>query len=55
MNLKPNGYYIVNICLEVYDKVLYPLLGTATEYFPLKKSKRQNDHQEIVYVWHKTT
>jgi 16S rRNA G966 N2-methylase RsmD len=49
--LKTGGHYIINICKEVYDKVLKELLGEAHEMFPLKKSKRQNDYTEMVYVW----
>lgn len=52
-HLQPGGHYIINICREVYDTVLQPLLGDAHETFPLKKSKRQNNHTEMVYVWHK--
>lgn len=52
-HLKPDGYYIINICKEVYDNVLVGLFGHAHEMFPLKKSKRQNNHTEMVYVWHK--
>ena len=52
-HLKPRGHYIINICKEVYDNVLKKLLGQAHEVFPLKKSKRQNNHTEMVYVWHK--
>ena len=52
-HLKPGGHYIINICKEVYDNVLIKLLGEAHEVFPLKKSKRQNNHTEMVYVWHK--
>jgi len=51
--LKKNGYYIINICKEVYEKILKKLLGEAHEIFPLKKSKRQNNYKELVYVWHK--
>jgi len=46
-NLKPGGYYIINICKEVYDNVLKKLLGEAHETFPLKKSKRQNNYTAI--------
>jgi hypothetical protein len=53
-HLKPGGHYIINICKEVYDNVLKKLLGEAHEIFPLKKSKRQNNYTEMVYVWHKT-
>lgn len=52
-HLKPGGHYIINICKEVYDNVLKNLLGDAHETFPLKKSKRQNNYTEMVYVWHK--
>lgn len=52
-HLKPGGYYIINVCKEVYNNVLKNLLGEAYEIFPLKKSKRQNNHTELVYVWHK--
>lgn len=52
-HLKPGGHYIINICKEVYDNVLKKLLGEAHETFPLKKSKRQNNYTEMVYVWHK--
>jgi 16S rRNA G966 N2-methylase RsmD len=51
--LQIGGHYIINICKEVYDNVLKELLGEAHEIFPLKKSKRQNDYTEMVYVWKK--
>ena len=49
--LQTGGHYIINICKEVYENVLKDLLGEANEIFPLKKSKRQNDYTEMVYVW----
>jgi predicted RNA methylase len=51
--LQNGGHYIINVCKEVYDKILKELLGEAYESFPLKKSKRQNDYTEMVYVWKK--
>ena len=51
--LQSGGYYIINVCKEVYENVLKGLLGDAHETFPLKKSKRQNDYTEMVYVWKK--
>jgi len=51
--LQIGGHYIINVCKEVYDKVLKELLGPAHETFPLKKSKRQNDYTEMVYVYKK--
>jgi hypothetical protein len=53
LHLQPNGYFIINICREVYDNVLKELLGEAHENFSLKKSKRQNNYTEMVYVWQK--
>jgi hypothetical protein len=52
--LQKGGYYIINICKEVYDNVLQPLLGDSMEMFPFKKSKRQNNYTEMVYVWKKS-
>jgi tRNA1(Val) A37 N6-methylase TrmN6 len=49
--LKKGGHFIINVCKEVYNNVLKNLLGEAHTIFPLKKSKRQNDFTEIVYVW----
>ena len=51
--LQTGGYYIINICKEVYEKVLREIFGEAHEIFPLKKSKRQNNYTEMVYVWKK--
>jgi 16S rRNA G966 N2-methylase RsmD len=52
--LQIGGHYIINVCKEIYDNVLQKLLGDAHESFPLKKSKRQNNYTEMVYVWKKT-
>jgi 16S rRNA G966 N2-methylase RsmD len=51
--LKNGGHFIINICKEVYNNVLKNLFGEAHIMFPLKKSKRQNNHTEMVYVWRK--
>jgi len=52
-NLKKGGHYILNVNKEVYERVCIPVLGEAKETFPYKKSKRQNNYKEIVYVWTK--
>lgn len=52
-SLKIGGYYIINVCKEVYNNVLIKLFGESQDFFPLKKSKRQNNYTEMVYVWHK--
>lgn len=49
--LQTGGHYIINVCKEVYDSILREILGEASEVFSLKKSKRQNDYTELVYVW----
>jgi 16S rRNA G966 N2-methylase RsmD len=51
--LQCGGHYIINVCKEVYDNVLKCILGDAHDMFPLKKSKRQNEYTEMVYVWRK--
>jgi len=52
-NLKPNGIYALNINKEVYENVFVKLFGPAHDSYPYKKSKRQNNYDEIVYVWKK--
>lgn len=52
-HLKPGGHFIINVCKEVYDNVLTKLFGNAHMTIPLKKSKRQNNHTELIYMWHK--
>lgn len=52
-HLKRGGRYIINVSKEVYTRVLLELFGHANEVFPLKKSTRQNEYQELVYVWFK--
>jgi len=51
--LKPGGKYCLNINEEIYNSVCVPILGTAQETIQLKKSKRQNDYGEFIYVWFK--
>jgi 16S rRNA G966 N2-methylase RsmD len=52
-NLKPNGVYALNINNEVYENVCIQLFGPAHDSYPYKKSKRQNNYDEIVYIWKK--
>lgn len=53
LSLKKGGVYCINVNKEVYENVLVDLLGPAHETFPYRKSKRQNNYQEIVYAWRK--
>lgn len=52
-HLQTNGVYALNVNKEVYENVCIPLLGPAHDIYPYKKSKRQNNYDEIVYVWNK--
>jgi 16S rRNA G966 N2-methylase RsmD len=51
--LQPGGHFIINVCNEVYQRVLIELFGNAHEMYPYKKSQRQNKYSEMVYVWRK--
>jgi tRNA1(Val) A37 N6-methylase TrmN6 len=51
--LSSGGYYMINICSEVYDKILIPLLGDAHEKIPYIKYKRNNKYKEYTYCWKK--
>jgi hypothetical protein len=52
-HLKQGGHYVLNINKEIYESVCLDLFGPAYETFALKKSKRQNNYTEYVYVWKK--
>lgn len=52
-SLKSGGYYCLNINKEIYEEVAIPIFGQALEEIPLKKSKRQNNYKEFIYVWRK--
>jgi 16S rRNA G966 N2-methylase RsmD len=51
--LKQGGHYILNVNCEIYDSVCVPLFGPAHDSFALKKSKRQNNYTECIYIWKK--
>jgi tRNA1(Val) A37 N6-methylase TrmN6 len=48
-----SGYFILNVNKEIYESVCIGLFGEALETIPLKKSKRQNEYGENIYVWKK--
>lgn len=50
-NLKIGGHYCINVNAELYNNVFVKLLGPAQSIIPLKKSKRQNEYGENIYVW----
>ena len=47
------GHFIVNVNKDIYGACCVPLLGEADETLPFKKSKRQNEYSEGIYVWRK--
>jgi hypothetical protein len=51
--VQKGGHYIINVCKEVYENVLKDLLGEPDEISSLKKFNRQNNYNEMVYVWKK--
>lgn len=51
-HLQPGGTYALNINQEIYEAVCVPLWGEAQEKIPLKKSQRQNNYSEYIYVFH---
>ena len=50
--LQQGGNYCLNINKEIYEDICVPLFGVATDIMPLKKSKRQNNYEEFIYVWY---
>jgi tRNA1(Val) A37 N6-methylase TrmN6 len=51
--LKKGGYYCLNINNEIFQQIAFPNFGSPIEKIPLKKSKRQNDYKEFIYIWKK--
>jgi hypothetical protein len=49
--LQQGGYYCLNINKEIYEDICIGLLGVASDIMPLKKSKRQNNYEEYIYIW----
>jgi len=52
-HLLPGGHFVLNVNKEIYDSVCVPLFGEAHDILPFKKSKRQNEYSESIYVWKK--
>lgn len=53
--LKPGGHFVLNVNQDIYKNCCISLLGEADEIIPLKKSQRQNNYTEFIYVWKKPT
>ena len=52
-HLKEHGYYCLNVNEQIYEDICVILLGKAHQKISLKKSKRQNEYTEYIYIWKK--
>jgi 16S rRNA G966 N2-methylase RsmD len=50
-SLKKGGVYCLNVNEEIYKTICVDLWGEAQEIIPLKKSKRQNEYSESIYIF----
>ena len=51
MHLLPGGCMALNVNREIYERVCVRLFGPAHQTMNCKKSKRQNDYREMIYIW----
>ena len=52
--LQKGGHYIINVCKDVYDRVLVKLFGEANILIPYKKFKAQKNvsgDTVFEYLW----
>jgi hypothetical protein len=52
-HLLPGGHFVLNVNKEIYERVCLALFGPAEQIMNCKKSKRQNDYREMIYIWKK--
>ena len=52
-HLLPGGHFVLNVNKEIYERVCLALFGPAEQTMTCKKSKRQNDYREMIYIWKK--
>jgi hypothetical protein len=52
-HLLPGGHFVLNVNKEIYERVCLTLFGPAEQTMSCKKSKRQNDYREMIYIWTK--
>ena len=52
-HLLPGGHFVLNVNKEIYERVCLALFGPAEQIINCKKSKRQNDYREMIYIWTK--
>jgi len=53
LHLLPGGCMALNVNREIYQRVCIRLFGPAHQTMNCKKSKRQNDYREMIYIWTK--
>ena len=51
LHLLPGGCMALNVNREIYERVCVRLFGPAHQTMNCKKSKRQNDYREMIYIW----
>ena len=51
LHLLPGGCMALNVNREIYERVCVRLFGHAHQTMNCKKSKRQNDYREMIYIW----
>jgi hypothetical protein len=51
LHLLPGGCMALNVNREIYQRVCIRLFGPAHQTMNCKKSKRQNDYREMIYIW----
>jgi len=51
--LLPGGHFVLNVNKEIYERVCLALFGPAQQTMNCKKSKRQNNYREMIYIWTK--
>ena len=52
-HLLPGGNFVLNVNKEIYERVCLALFGPAEQTMTCKKSKRQNNYREMIYIWKK--
>jgi hypothetical protein len=53
--LQKNGVYCLNVPIDIYKDICFPILGKETYTLPLKKTKRTSSdkYKEFIYCWKK--
>lgn len=53
LHLLYGGYMALNVNQEIYERICIRLFGPAHQTINCKKSKRQNDYREMIFIWKK--